>query len=209
MMSKTVVILANGLFPTHEIPLNILQSADDIICCDGAVDSLLKNTKLLPALIIGDLDSISAESKIKFSDKIMQITDQNSNDLSKAFKYVNEKKYEKIIFMGTSGGREDHQISNFYLFFNFAKHADVEVYTDHGKFTSAQDSKIIKSFCGQQISFFTENSNVILNCEKLKWPLLNKKIEQSWQGSLNESLSDELEVKVTNGVCLIFQVYKN
>ncbi len=208
MNSKTVVILANGQFPTHEIPLNILNSEVDIICCDGAVDSLIKNTKLLPTTIIGDLDSISGEMKIKFSDKLVQIKDQNSNDLTKAFNYAVEKKYEKIIFLGTSGGREDHQMSNFYLFFDFAKHADIEVHTDHGKFISVRHQKEIKSFPRQQISFFTENSNVIVNCEKLKWPLINKKFEQGWQGALNESLSVELEVKVTNGVCLVFQNYK-
>ncbi len=208
MNSKTVVILANGQFPTHEIPLNILNSKVDIICCDGAVDSLLKNTNLKPTTIIGDLDSISGEAKIKFSDRLIEIKDQNTNDLSKAFGYAIEKKYEKIIFLGTAGGREDHQISNFYLFFDFGKVADIEIYTDHGKFISVCDHKKIKSFLQQQISFFTENSNVILNCENLKWPLLNKKFEQGWQGALNESLSEELEVKVTNGVCLVFQNYK-
>ncbi len=208
MNSKTVVILANGQFPTHEIPLNILNGVCDIICCDGAVDSLLKNTNLTPTTIIGDLDSVSDEAKMKFSDRLIEIKDQNTNDLTKAFNYAIEKKYKKIIFLGTAGGREDHQISNFYLFFEFAKHADIEIYTDHGKFISVCDQKKIKSFPRQQISFFTENSNIILNCEKLKWPLINKKFDQGWQGALNESLSDELEVKVTNGVCLVFQTYK-
>ena len=55
-MSKTV-ILANGEFPTHEIPLQILNEADFIICCDGASQNLL-DYGLKPNLIIGDLDSV-------------------------------------------------------------------------------------------------------------------------------------------------------
>jgi thiamine pyrophosphokinase len=208
MNSKTVVILANGQFPTHEIPLNILNSANDIICCDGAVDSLSKNTNLNPALIIGDLDSLSDEAKIKFSDRLVKIENQNTNDLTKAFEYALEKKYEKIIFLGTSGSREDHQIANFFLFFDFAKHAEIEVYTDHGKFTSVRDHKKIESFPQQPISFFTESSDVILTCTDLKWPLINKKFDRPWTGALNESLADELDIFIESGVCLVFQTYK-
>ncbi len=207
MNSKTVVIIANGQFPSNEIPLQILKNADHIACCDGAADLLLKNTNLKPDVIIGDLDSVSENIKINFSEKLIQINDQNSNDLTKAFEYVIQKKYQKIIFMGTSGGRDDHAIANFYLLMNFAKQSDIEIYTDHGKFISVRGQKNLKSFPHQQISFFTENSDVIVDCKKLKWPLINKKFQFGWQGSLNESLTDELHVQVTNGVCLVFLSY--
>ncbi len=208
MNSKTVVIIANGPFPTHEIPLQILKNADHIFCCDGAADSLLKNTDLKPDIIIGDLDSVSENTKIKFSDRLIQIDDQNSNDLTKAFEYAVSKKFGKIIFIGTTGGREDHTISNLFLLIHFAKQTDIEIYTDHGTFISVRGQKKIKSFCGQQISFFAENTNVIIDCKNLKWPLLNKTFEHPWQGSLNQSLTDELEIQIANGVCLVFLVYE-
>ncbi len=208
MNHSTVVILANGAFPSHPNPLQILKTASFLICCDGAVDQLQKNSNQTPDLIVGDLDSISKELKIKFSEKLIQITDQNNNDLVKAFEVALTKKPNKIIFLGTSGGREDHLLANFSLFFDFAKHCDIEVYTDHGKFISLTDSKTnskkITSHIGQQVSFFTENQHVIVSCENLKWPLKQKSFERIWQGTLNESNSDALEVQISKGVCLVF-----
>lgn len=210
MNSNTVVILANGAFPTHPTSVQVLKDSDFLICCDGAIDQLQKNSNQSPDLIVGDLDSISIESKIKFSEKIIQITDQNINDLVKSFDIAMSKKPQKIIFLGTSGGREDHMLANFSYFFDFAKQCDIEVYTDHGKFISLTDSKTnskkISSFTGQQVSFFTESPNVILSCKNLKWPLNRKSFDHLWQGSLNESISEELEVHVSQGVCLVFLV---
>ncbi len=209
MNSSAVVILANGAFPTHSLPLQILKDAEFLICCDGAVDQLfLQSLNQTPDLIVGDLDSISAESKLKFSEKLVHIKDQNKNDLVKSFEIATSKNPQKIIFLGTTGGREDHMLANFSHFFDFASQCDIEVYTDHGKMTSVKDSKKITSFLGQQVSYFTENSNVNVHCENLKWPLKQKSFNRLWQGSLNESTSDEIDVQVSLGVCLIFQNYK-
>lgn len=208
MSHSTVVILANGAFPTHSVPLQILKDATFLICCDGAVDQLLKNSHHIPDLIVGDLDSLTLESKNKFSGKLLQITDQNKNDLVKAFEVAVAKNPQKIIFIGTTGGREDHTLANFSHFFDFAKQCDIEVYTDHGKFISVENSKKISSFSGEQISFFTESSKVIVSCENLKWPLNQKSFDRLWQGSLNESTSEDLDIQVSNGTCLVFQNFK-
>lgn len=151
---------------------------------------------------------MSDENKKAFSNLILKIEDQNTNDLTKAVNFAISKNADKIILLGTSGGREDHAIANFSLFFEYAKKCNLEIYTDHGKFSIVNSNQKIKSYIGEQISFFTENSKVILNCGQLKWPLVNKTFDSFWQGSLNESLSDDLVVECDNGLCLVFQVYK-
>ena len=40
--SNSIIILANGNFPSHQIPLNFLKNQSKIICCDGAIDKLKK-----------------------------------------------------------------------------------------------------------------------------------------------------------------------
>ena len=37
------VIVADGTFPQHEIPLGYLKNAKRIVCCDGSTESLLMN----------------------------------------------------------------------------------------------------------------------------------------------------------------------
>ena len=177
------------------------------------MDSLIQYSPKKPDLIIGDLDSLSSKSKDTFLNQTLKIEDQNKNDLTKAVEFAISKKAEKIILLGTSGGREDHAIANFSLYFEYAKKCankiDLKIYTDHGKISVVKSGQKIKSFIGEKISFFTENSTVVLNCIDLKWPLVNKSFDSFWQGSLNESLSDELVVEFKNGVCLVFQNYTN
>ena len=52
---ESVVILANGDFPIHPIPLRILTDAKTIICCDGAVNNM-ETYGRVPDFIIGDMD---------------------------------------------------------------------------------------------------------------------------------------------------------
>ena len=56
MVKDPVVILANGNYPTHPIPVKKLHKAGCIICCDGAADQLT-DKGLEPSIIIGDLGS--------------------------------------------------------------------------------------------------------------------------------------------------------
>ena len=92
MSGKVTVILADGAFPAGKEALEYLNCADEIICCDGAARSLVAYG-LEPDKIIGDLDSLSAEFKKRFADRIEQVSEQESNDLSKAFRYCCRMNY--------------------------------------------------------------------------------------------------------------------
>ena len=55
------VIVANGRFPSAELPLRLLKEAKTIIACDGAVKTLYEKG-IHPDAIVGDLDSIPART---------------------------------------------------------------------------------------------------------------------------------------------------
>lgn len=55
------VIVANGRFPSAELPLRLLKEAKTIIACDGAVKTLYEKG-IHPDAIVGDLDSIPGRS---------------------------------------------------------------------------------------------------------------------------------------------------
>ena len=41
-LKNPLVIVANGEFPTHSIPLRILNEATSMLACDGAANTLIK-----------------------------------------------------------------------------------------------------------------------------------------------------------------------
>ena len=93
----STVILADGDFPSTPRTMRILKQAERIICCDGAAEKLLR-FGLEPDAIVGDLDSLAYQLRQKFADKIIHVAEQESNDLSKAFRYCRSKNYENVVF---------------------------------------------------------------------------------------------------------------
>ena len=95
-MYNNVVIICDGAFPKTEYPRYLIRTADFIICCDGALKKFLRNSAAifgetrLPDRVIGDMDSISAADKKKYSDIIVQVDEQEHNDQTNAFRWVME-----------------------------------------------------------------------------------------------------------------------
>ena len=81
------VILANGDYPTAEIPLEILKNGSYIVCCDGSADRYISEGNI-PNIIIGDGDSISIDNKELYKHLIVVDSDQETNDQTKAIKFL-------------------------------------------------------------------------------------------------------------------------
>ena len=76
-MYKRQVILADGNFPVHPVPLAYLRKAEHIICCDGSIMNL-DGTGLEAEAIVGDLDSIDHEIARKYSGRLFRDPDQET-----------------------------------------------------------------------------------------------------------------------------------
>lgn len=96
MNDFSAVILADGDFPTHQIPLGILHQAQRLICCDGALLTLFKHQpqeierlraegKLFG---VGDGDSLPAGLKAQYADIFHAVSEQEDNDLTKATRFA-------------------------------------------------------------------------------------------------------------------------
>jgi thiamine pyrophosphokinase len=144
-MAGETIILANGKFPEHEIPLGYLKNAEKIICCDGAARSLYKYG-IEPYAIVGDIDSLKeAEIRI-FHERLYKDADQETNDLTKAVKWCLDRDLTGIIILGATGLREDHTIGNISLLADYAKLIKVKMITDTGEFLPLLNSAEIKFF---------------------------------------------------------------
>ena len=202
-----VVILANGKFPEHQIPLRRLNEADVIVCCDGATANLIK-FGLEPTAIVGDLDSLSEEIKAKYTDRLFHNPDQNTNDLTKATIWCEAKEYKNITILGATGLREDHTLGNIGLLTSYAKRGlNVEMVTDYGVFTPICRTTKFKSFLGQAISVFSQNNETLVSTKNLEYPIKKGKLTEYWMGTLNKSLGNWFEIEMNSGSVIVFQSF--
>ena len=207
MSDKLTLILADGDFPRHSYPLSLLEQAERIVCCDGAALSLLKYGRE-PDLIAGDLDSLPAELKEKLAQKIVHYSEQESNDLSKAFRCCMEKNWRNITILGATGKREDHTLGNLSLLAEYAaKVPQIRLVTDHGIFSVASGDCEFISEPGQQISLIAIDPGTEVTARGLKYPLEKLHLSMWWQGTLNEALGSSFQLHISPGCRLL--VYHN
>lgn len=175
-MSSTTVILADGNYPVHGIPLLYLMEARHIICCDGSAKSLIA-AGLEPEAIIGDLDSLDTGIAERFAERLHKESEQDTNDLTKAVRWCINKRYKEIVILGATGKREDHTIGNISLLAEYAKEINVIMVTDTGTFIPLLKSSVVKSFPGQQVSVFSVNPETEITSGGLKYRLENLKLK--------------------------------
>lgn len=206
-MENEVVILANGEFPTSQFLLDILVNSKFLICCDGAINSLVLRD-IEPDLIIGDLDSINEELKHRFAAKMVQIPNQDTNDLTKAAEWAKEKGFKRIKILGATGKREDHSIANIFLLRRYLQWFEsVEILSDFGVWRAIDKSTLFSSFKGQQVSIFSSSQPFPLYSDNLKYPLNGLIITELFMGTLNESLGDSFRLIFDEGEYIVFQTY--
>ena len=204
---RKIVILAAGDFPRADAPLEALRGADVRICCDSAAEGLVA-FGLEPDRIVGDLDSLSPDLLEKFADRIVQISEQDDNDLTKAFHLALTLAPSRITIVGATGKREDHTLGNVSLLLDYAREADcpVELLTDYGRFEAIFDTATLPSFPGQQISIFAFDNTLTIKSAGLKYPTDQVRFDTLWKATLNEALSTSFTLTLSHscGVLLFF-----
>lgn len=204
---NVTVILADGLFPAHPIPLAILRKARMVICCDGAAQKLIGSGIRMPDYVVGDLDSLNSELLERLGERVIRIESQDSNDLTKAFDLALSLKSEKVVILGATGLREDHTLGNISLLSRYSDHADVLMYTDYGRFIAISETTTIPSHKGQQVSLFSLTPNVPITYKGLKWDIVERPLLSWWEGTLNEALGDSFTIEFEGGRVLVYQAY--
>ena len=197
------VIIGGGEYPTAELPLEIIKNTSYIVCCDGAANSYIA-TGAVPDAIVGDGDSISAENRAKFGHLLHIISEQESNDQTKAIRFCAEQGKKRIAIVGATGKREDHTIGNISLLIEYAR-TGMKVYsfTDYGVFIPCKDTTKHSCRKRQQVSIFSITAKN-MSAEGLLYPIYD--FTNWWQGTLNECTGNEFTINA-EGEYILFINY--
>lgn len=200
-----VVILGGGDFPSHSIPLGILRGCDRIVCCDGAANQC-EEQGLVPWRIVGDGDSISPDVRRKFDSIIRKIPEQETNDQTKAVKYLSEHGVHSIAIVGATGRREDHTIGNISLLHEYLNmDLNVRMYTDSGMFVACRNDMHFRCPEGASVSIFSLGAKR-MHSEGLAYQLYD--FDRLWQGTLNNAVGNSFSISCS-GDYIVFINYEN
>lgn len=96
------VVVGNGDFPSHPFPLAVLDASPCVVCCDGGADALVDSGRV-PGWIVGDGDSLSETNRVRFHDRIHRISEQETNDQTKAVTFLAAKGIRRMVLVGAYG----------------------------------------------------------------------------------------------------------
>ena len=205
----TAVIVGNGQFPKKEYPLYLLESADYVVCCDGALDTYLRHFRgrylRRPDVVVGDMDSLSKKTAERFRDIAVKIDEQETNDQSKAFHYILEHfpDVDTVHILGATGKREDHTIGNLSLLMEYAREmrrqdcgrtVSVDIVSDWSTAFAITDSCTLDVGEGRSVSIICPDNSLNIKSEGLAWPTDNVVFDNLWQATLNRASADRISL---------------
>ena len=197
------VILGGGDYPTHPLPLALLQNAPRVQCCDGAAAEYIRRGNI-PWRIVGDCDSIHDDIRHQYADRVVIISEQETNDQTKNVIYARDHGAKRIAIVGATGRREDHTIGNISLLTEYYKMGlDVRIYTDHGMFVICNGTTTFAVRPSTQISIFNWKAHGFTS-SGLKYPLYD--FDALWMGTLNEATEDTVTIRAV-GNYIVFVNY--
>ncbi|MBP3356601.1 MAG: thiamine diphosphokinase [Rikenellaceae bacterium] len=199
------VVLAAGSYPCGEISAALLAGAGRVVCCDGAADEFIARGGS-PAAIVGDGDSLSPANRTRYADLLHVSADQESNDQTKAVRFCFERGWSPVVILGATGRREDHTVGNISLLADYVRQGEAMTVTDYGVFNAIDCDSRFESRPGQQVSIFTLSPATRVGVSNLQYIPPAGGMRSWWQGTLNESLSDEFTIR-TDGPTLVFRLF--
>ena len=212
-MSREIVIICDGVFPKSEYPRYLIRTADFIICSDGALRKFLRGSmaifgeERLPDKVVGDMDSLSANLKARYSHIIVQIDEQEHNDQTKAFRWAleNLSDISTITIIGATGQREDHTIGNMSLLMEYARTYDLEamgiqlqMITDHGVIFPVTDTMEFDCGIGRQVSIFSPDNSLRIKSSGLEWKTDDVVFDNWWKATLNRATQDRVRLEFSH-----------
>lgn len=206
-MNTSTILLANGLFPTHEKPLELLRHARRIVCCDGAANHLAEETELFPVVIVGDGDSLSERARERWAVRCVIRGSQETNDLEKAFRYCLQQGWNDLVILGATGKREDHTLGNLSLLADFSHEANVSMVTDDCLITPVSVATTLAVTPGQPLSFIACDPRTLLTVEGVEYQVQKLVLTRWATATLNRATGDSIRVTPSGGTVLVFQAF--
>ncbi len=185
-----IVIVAHGPFPTHSIPLRVIDEACTLICTDGSADIII-NSGNHPHVIIGDQDSTKLDAET-FKGLWIPAPNQEKTDLHKALDWCAANHMDIVTIVGAAGGRDDQTQANISLLSEYLPEMKITLVTDDSTISCHVGNSAFVSFKEQTVSIIGNGS---ITTNGLKFELNKQKLQHPSHGISNTSNGTTFEIE--------------
>jgi thiamine pyrophosphokinase len=207
-MSRAVIFV-NGHIPDLELVRPLTRSGDTLIAADGGTRHALA-LGLTPSVVIGDLDSLTADDRRKLDAAGTEIRryprDKNETDFELTLQYAVEAGYHDILLVAALGDRLDQTLGNLALLSDpslVGLHIRVDDGMEQVFFVSTQAR--LEGRPGDLVSLIPWGIEVTgVTTDGLRWPLQGDMLYPfKTRGISNELLGEMASISLESGLLLI------
>jgi len=199
------VLFINGEVAQPQSLRNIFEIGDTLVSVDGGMRHL-KALDLLPQIVIGDMDSIDAESLSALEQGGTEIlrypAEKDQTDFELALDILAERGFNEILVIGALGGRVDQALANIWLLAERSQ-PGFSISFDDGceQVFLIQNKLTLKGQKGDQVSLIPYQSPVQgITTEGLEYPLNNETLfPEKTRGLSNVLIGEQAQISIKSG----------
>jgi thiamine pyrophosphokinase len=189
-----------------------LGKADLLVAVDGGAEALTE-TGLVPALLVGDMDSVTAETREALEGRGVEVlllpVAKNETDLEAALRLAVERGADEITVYGALGGpRLDHLVGNLLLMSApWLSGVTVRMVDDRHEAFLVHGDVVFGGQPGDLVSLLSLTPAVEhVRTEGLLYPLTGETVFQSSTRALSNALTGP-EARVTHGKGVLLLIH--
>jgi len=205
------VIISNGDLEDKNTLKSVAKEADYIICADGGLRHL-RELKIKPHIVLGDLDSIDKDLMLRYEDLGVKFAKypikKDKTDTELAIDHALELGADEITLMGVIGTRIDHSLANIMLLYKLLTlGVKGRILNEHNEVLITDQELIIKKEVNTYISIIPIMGNpAYVTLKGFEYEIDDVEFFPSTTlGVSNRIIEKEGLVKVRNGSCLVIK----
>ena len=201
---STVLIFAGGDAPDVGL-LQELPDSDVVVAADSGYDHAV-GLGLRVDVLVGDMDSITSTPLPRHVVVERHPTDKDATDLELALDFVARDSPDRVVVVGGSGGRVDHELATAGLMCSarWPSIDDLDWVSNRGWIYVIRERRIIHGDKGSSLSLVPLGGSArSVTTKGLKWELKGETIEAgSTRGVSNVMTGPTVDIAVEDG-CLL------
>lgn len=169
--SNPVLVLNGDLRWTENLARRVLD-APLVLAADGGANALAR-LGVRPDAVIGDLDSIDADTRAWIGEERMfHRPDHDTTDFEKTLDFAfKDSMADHLVVLGALGGRLDHTIGNLGVLAREARGPALMLVSEREQILATADPLELESQPGETWSFWTFDPDVKVTLTGLNWPV--------------------------------------
>jgi len=205
------LLVANAPLEWHPKLAALAASAETLLAADGGANHLAR-IGLRPTAVVGDLDSVSPETRAWLGEECMiDRPDQDRTDLEKALEYAfDEIGIENLTVLAALGGRTDHELGNLGLLARLAMGERLIFEAADQTVLAVSGEASLAAIPGETWSFWTFDPVVRVSVDGVRWPLENAALDPCKRPSIsNLAIAETVSIQSTGGAVVVCRQVKS